>query len=402
VGTLELGAGLEVLVSASLGSAGASPLDVVTPSRAVATELAAWARLAGHELVDERREPDAWVVRLRGSSVAGDQLAAPRRQPQMNRGGFSTAAMRDAVGPAPGEADATSGLIPLGALVEPTRPAYDWSQSTRDRLWADRLAALADRASATQWNASTDVPWHTAAAISGDRQRAVSQVATYIAQNEYAAYYVPAQFLGQINPNFVEVLMWLSSHIHDEARHIEVFTKRALIGDGPPRALAATELSLRTLLDEHDFSVSTLLLNVLGEGTFLDLLAFVANTAPDAAMATAARLAHRDERRHVQFGISHIRHRLLTDPEQRGSLIAAVERRAAKLSTLDGLSPVVNESLVVMASPSMQPSDIGDSGRAVRTLRARMHRNRAARLRAAGFDTETASYLSELHTPNLM
>jgi len=31
-----------------------------------------------------------------------------------------------------------------------------------------------------------------------------------------------------------------------------------------------------------------------------------------------------------------------------------------------------------------------------------MHRNRIRRLRAAGFDDETAQGLSELHTPNLM
>jgi hypothetical protein len=55
-----------------------------------------------------------------------------------------------------------------------------------------------------------------------------------------------------------------------------VFTKRALAGGQRSYALAATELSLQTLLDERDFSASALLLNVLGEGTFLDLLSFVA------------------------------------------------------------------------------------------------------------------------------
>ena len=154
---------------------------------------------------------------------------------------------------------------------------------------------------------------------------------TYIAQNEYAAYYVPARYMAQVNPEYVEVLMWLASHVHDEARHVEVFTKRALAGGQRTHALAATELSLQTLLDERDFSAAALLLNVLGEGTFLDLLSFVAHHAPDAATATAAGLAHQDERRHVQFGIAHIRHRLAHDPDERQRLVAAVEERAAKL-----------------------------------------------------------------------
>ena len=84
---------------------------------------------------------------------------------------------------------------------------------------------------------------------------------------------------------------------------------------------------------------------MLGEGTFLDLLSFVDHHAPDAATAAAARLAHRDERRHVHFGIAHIRHRLAHDPDERDALVAAAEERAAKLVSLDGLSPFVGESL---------------------------------------------------------
>jgi hypothetical protein len=141
---------------------------------------------------------------------------------------------------------------------------------------------------------------------------------------------------------------------------------------------------------------------VLGEGTFLDLLSFISQHAPDAATATAARLAHRDERRHVQFGIAHIHHRLAHDPDERQRLVAAVEQRAAKLVSLDGLSPLVGESLVLMAARSAQPADIADAGRAVRELLGRMNRNRVRRLRAAGFDRATAEQLSGLHTPNLM
>ncbi len=225
---------------------------------------------------------------------------------------------------------------------------------------------------------------------------------TYIAQNEYAAYYVPARYLGQVNPAYVEALMWLASHVHDEARHVEVFTKRALAGGARSQALASTELSLRTLLDERDFTASALLLNVLGEGTFLDLLRFVARHAPDAATATAARLAHRDERRHVHFGVAHVRRRLTLEPDERNVLVAAVEARAAKLVSLDGLSPALTEALVLMASRSRQPAELAEAGYAVRALLEDMHRNRTRRLRAAGFDERTALHLSELHTPNLM
>jgi hypothetical protein len=196
--------------------------------------------------------------------------------------------------------------------------------------------------------------------------------------------------------------LWLASHVHDEARHVEVFTKRSLIGGQPSYALASTELSLRTLLDERDFSCSALLLNVLGEGTFLDLLHFVERYAPDAATRVAATLAHRDEVRHVHFGISHVRRRLETDPNQSAALVAAAERRASKLTEMSGLSPLLTEGLTIMAARSLQPAELASGATAVRELMKTMETNRMKRLQAAGFDRRTAQHISDLHTPNLM
>jgi TusA-related sulfurtransferase len=397
-GALELGAGLEALVSASLATLQEGDLlDVVVDSRSSSLELPAWARRAGHEVTDEGRDGDAYVVTLRARSTAPSAFG-----PALDAPTFPTSELRRLAGSDVREADRARGLAPLGALPEPMPTHYDWALSSRDRVWTDKLASLADRAARAQWDATRDVPWEAVAGVRPDVERGVAQVMTYIAQNEYAAYYVPARYLAQVNPEYVEVLMWLASHVHDEARHVEVFTKRALAGGQRAYALAATELSLQTLLDERNFSAAALLLNVLGEGTFLDLLSFVSQHAPDAASATAARLAHQDERRHVQFGIAHIRHRLAHDPDEQQRLVAAVEVRAAKLVSLDGLSPVVGESLVLMAARSAKPADVGEAGRAVRDLLGRMNRNRVRRLRAAGFDRATAGRLSELHTPNLM
>jgi len=271
----------------------------------------------------------------------------------------------------------------------------------RDDVWAPEIAVLAEQASGEQWDASHDIPWAAARDVPEVLERAVAQVMTFIAQNEYAALYVPSGFLPQMHPSYAEAVMWLSSHIHDEARHIEVFTKRALIGGHHGYALASTELSLHSLLAEHDFTNAALLLNVLGEGTFLDLLRFVERHAPDAATAAAARLAHRDERRHVHFGIAHVRHTLAADPDQRAALIQSAEQRAAQLTEL-ALSPLLTEGLTVMAAGSLRPAALSEGARAVRRLMRTMERNRIRRLRSAGFDAREARYISDLHTPNLM
>lgn len=405
-GTLELGAGLETIVSVALETLRVGEeVDVVCDSRGSALELPAWARITGHAVTGERREGRRFVVRLRRGAVSralGETTRGNHELPRVDPHGFATAELRRTAGGAPEIAPREAGLIPIGSFAEPGGPSYTWPMSERSPVWSTKLTTLSDRAARSQWDATRDIPWAAAQGLKPDVERAVSQVMTYIAQNEYAAFYVPSRYLASVNPTYVELIMWLASHVHDEARHVEVFTKRALAGGYRGQALASTELSLHSLLDERDFSAAALLLNVLGEGTFLDLLSFIARNAPDAATARAAQLAHRDERRHVQFGISHVRERLSVEPDFESILVTAVETRAAKLVDLDGLSPLVGESLVVMTSKSLQPSDVGDAGAAVRNLMNRMHRNRIRRLRAAGFSLKTAGHLSELHTPNLM
>lgn len=321
---------------------------------------------------------------------------------QIVRGPTNAGAFLTALHKAPSEATPESGLIPLGALASGAGPRYTWQLNKRDRLWAAEISRLTERGAAQQWDASTDIPWEAASGLPDHVERAVAQMMTYVAQNEYAALYVPARFLPQVNPQYAEVLLWLSSHVHDEARHVEVFTKRALAGGARSWALASTELSLHTLLEERDFSAAALLLNVLGEGTFLDLLSFVERHAPDAATATAARLAHRDERRHVHFGIAHVRRRIETDPDARLALVGAAESRAAKLTSLSGLSPLLTESLTAMSAASLQPAELAEAAAEVRALVPRMDENPRRRLRTAGFDARTAEHLSELRTPNLM
>jgi hypothetical protein len=405
-GELELGGGLEILLEAALERVPPGRvLEVTTASRGLSLELHGWAIRAGHEVIDEGGAPDARQVlvrRGRSRRVLAPELPS-RRAPSPLRAGneLHTADWRGGELPAASLVQ-DAGFAPLGAAVETGAPAFHWPLSDRDAVWAEDLGELVEQASAQQWDASSAVPWEAAQGLAETTERAVAQVMTFLAQNEYAALYVPAGFLPQVNPQLPEVAMWLAGHVHDEARHIEVFTKRSLAGGCRGYALAATELSLRTLLDEHDFTASSLLLNVLGEGTFLDLLRFIEHHAPDQATAVAARLTHQDERRHVHFGISHIRFVLRTNPELRSSLVTAAEARAAKLVSLSGLSPILVEALTIMAAPSLQRAELSEAAGQVNELMATMERNRLRRLAAAGFDAITARHLSDLHTPNLM
>src|SRR3954463_772367 len=134
---------------------------------------------------------------------------------------------------------------------------------------------------------------------------------TYLIENENAALLVPARHLAQIHPHYREVMQLLALQCADEARHVEVFTRRATLkGQEPGLSSAGGQASLHTLFEAEDFSQATFLLSVLGEGTFVNLLNFLHEHAPDPVTRQIARLTARDEARHVAFGMAHIEHRL--------------------------------------------------------------------------------------------
>src|SRR5438034_3146424 len=118
-----------------------------------------------------------------------------------------------------------------------------------------------------------------------------------------------------MHPDFREVMQVLAVQAADEARHVEVFTRRALLRRREMGlSTAGGQASLQTLVDEPDFAVASFLLSVLGEGTFLSLLWFLERFAPDPVTAAVCRLAAQDEARHVAFGMAHLREHIAADP----------------------------------------------------------------------------------------
>src|SRR5437899_7938142 len=156
----------------------------------------------------------------------------------------------------------------------------------------------------------------------------------------FAWLYVPARWIPRIHPHFVETIMFLSTQSCDEARHIDVFVKRALVnGGGLQFSSASTQRSLKTLLDREDFVEASFLLSVLGEGTFLDLLRFIETHAPDPVTAEIARRTRIDEARHVQFSLAHMKHAIESDSSLRQKLSAAARERASSLAEVRSVNP---------------------------------------------------------------
>jgi len=403
-GKLQLGGGLLAVVRPALDRlAPGGVLAVLSRSVQVRQDLPAWCKLEHHDYLScDRLEGgiDRHLI-ARGKLSVPIGALEPNNSLPTDAGRPTAADVLSAI-PMPERADASSGFAPRGAQLEPGRPLYPFSLVERDHVAPPEVALLYDQAVGSVWDATTDIPWNRVKSLPAPVEAALGQIMTFLAENELSALYVPSKFISRIHPAYAEVAMFLATQLADEARHIDVFLKRARVMGGVGVSSATTSRSLLSLLELEDFTEAAFLLSVLGEGTFLDLLRYIEKHAPDEVTAEITRRARVDETRHVHFGLAHVRHALAHDATLYGRLEGAVRRRAATLHGTAGVPAVVQDSLTILAARGVDPASVARGHEHFRELLHSMNENRIKRLETAGFTGEQAITISELHTPNFM
>jgi len=387
LGALGFDRGAHLLLDHALAPlAPGARLAVSGSDPALAVHLRVWARSRGLRV--DTIEPNGVVV-VRGT-------ATDDRWRDATRAGDARAVTET-------RADARWGLAARGALIESGGPEPRFDLDDHDVVWADIAPQLYAQALAGQWDPATAIPWEDEPELPLEVEDAVMQVMTYLIVNEQAALTVPARFLGRVHPHFREIVQLLAVQVADEARHVEVFTRRArLHRDALGMSGAGGRASLQSLLDEPDFTLALFLLSVLGEGSFLNLLAFLERHAPDPVTRSIAHLVLQDEARHVAYGLAHVELAVRADPSLRERLRVAIERRHDALRNTAGLNQAVHDALTVLAAGAWEPDAIADGVERVRSLEADMDEGRRRRLVRLGFSPDDAAALSALHTRNFM
>jgi len=359
-------------------------------------QLSGWCSDQGHGLrwEDGVDAAQAMAIVARGGAQAGRwRGAAQTGRSDARSGGDAVAA----------QAQPFWGLAARGAQVEAGAPAFHFRLSDKLQVWTDSAADLYAQAVAAQWNADTDIDWCDAPELPAPVEDAIVQLMTYMVENENAALLVPARFLGQLHPHYRELQAALAIQVADEARHIDVFTRRIRRhGREPALSTAGGQASLKSLLDETDFSVAGFLLSVLGEGTFVHLLQFLQTEAPDPLTRQICRLAARDEARHVALGMSHLLYRLQHEPGFQHQLAQAVEQRFDNLAGTSGLNEEVFDALILIAAGALTPEALARGAARVQQLMRDMADGRFSKLLRLGFERGHAERLASLHTRNFM
>jgi hypothetical protein len=390
---LEFAEGGYLLVKRALRQVGrGTAIRVTGASPTLEVDLSAWCRQEGHQCVWQMNGATGCGVIANGGADSDRWSDATRVCNETLPG--------DTVAEHP---PLTWGLAARGALMERGGPEFDFHLVDKIDVWSDDAARIYQQAVAAQWDPETAVPWTTPFSLPDDVEDAVVQIMTYLIENETAALIVPSRFIAQLHPHFREVMQVLAVQAADEARHIEVFTRRArLRRDQLGQSTVGGQTSLKTLIDEPEFAIASFLLSVLGEGTFLSLLWFIERYAPDPITATVVRLAAQDEARHVAFGLAHLGQHLTREPAFRTRLADAIRRRHDALRHTAGLNAEVFDALVLMAAGSWQHTMLREGYQRVTQLTHEMDEGRRKRLVRLGFHEREAAELSALHTRNFM
>ncbi|MHB1519033.1 MAG: ferritin family protein [Acidimicrobiales bacterium] len=286
-------------------------------------------------------------------------------------------------------------MAPRGCDVDPDVPDMGYSINDKTEVWSDNVMELYEEAVSRQWSATRDIEWTALPELDADLEHAMCQLATVLSEVEMVAADFPAKWLWRINHDFVEAKMFLCTQVMDEARHTEVFRKRALAGGGGlGKAKAVVEQFLKVILDAQSYDEGSALMHLLAEGLVLSLFRAGELLSPSPVEKKIFRLCMQDEARHVAYGTMHLRYRLEREPALAPDFHAYLDKGEEIIAALFA-TPEVVEPTAILAAGSLKAAEemgVGVSD----ILRTRMIEEYLARCDRAGLPRRGRMRLPEI------
>jgi hypothetical protein len=251
-------------------------------------------------------------------------------------------------------------FAPRGAELPDGLPDLQPAVSQKSEVWAYNTEGYYEEAMTRQWNATVDVPWHELAKyeLPDEISRAYAQLLTFLTEVEMIATDVPAKWVGKLSPDFFEVKNFVATQAMDEARHAEVFRKRALAsGVGLMKASPQNEWSLKQLRDADSFAEMSVGLHLAGEGFVLTLFRFSEYISPTDVDKKMFRLVMQDEARHVGYGMQHLKWVIDNFPEKREMIHAHLDEVENMLFG-GGYATEVTESFIILSGKGLKRENI--------------------------------------------
>ena len=254
------------------------------------------------------------------------------------------------------EAEAT--FRARGAAKRDGVPRLGYYTGTKADVWSDNATMLYEEAVQRQWSSATDIPWETLEPLNDDIERAMCQLCTFLTEVEFIAGDTPGQWVPRVSNEHFETKLFLCSQIMDEARHLDVFRKRALANGGGLLQSSPTS-SLRTLINAKDFTEMSVLMHVQAEGFIQSMFRMGELIAQNNAEKRIFRLCAQDESRHLGYGVMHLKYVLEHEPERREEIHSYLDEAEAADPETGTFGINVAESLIVLLAGGRDNPDEG-------------------------------------------
>jgi hypothetical protein len=262
-------------------------------------------------------------------------------------------------------------------------PRFGYAYVGKAESWSEAVPMLYEEAVQRQWSSATDIPWHTIDPLPDDIERAMGQFCTFLNEVEFIAADVPGQWLPRLSPEYYEVGLFLMTQIMDEARHLDVFRKRALINGGGLLAQGPGE-GLRVTLEARDFTEMSVMLHVQGEGFVQSLFRMGELIGQNTAEKTIFRLCAQDESRHLAFGVMHLKHILESEPERREEIHGYLDRSERVNGVTGTQGPQMVEALTVLLGGGTSSAQLDEGWRLQQLILRKQVSEYYHRLKVAG------------------
>ncbi|MBI1885758.1 MAG: hypothetical protein HYS09_05535 [Chloroflexi bacterium] len=255
-------------------------------------------------------------------------------------------------------------LRPRDARGRDNVPRAGMYYPSKSDTWSENSRLLYEEAVQRQWSSATDIPWNTIEPLPDDLERAMCQLCTFLTEVEFIAGDAPGQWLPKINPDYYETKLFLLTQIMDEARHLDVFRKRALANGGGLLSEGQSGPALRSILDAKDFTEMSAIMHVFAEGFVQSLFRTGEYISQNEAEKTIYRLCAQDESRHLGFGVMHLKYVVESQPWRREELHHYLDQVEGPLSLdiqfgTSAATPFFDEAIIILAGGGRKNIDVG-------------------------------------------
>jgi len=192
-------------------------------------------------------------------------------------------------------------------------------------VWADNCADLYEQAIRELWKPATEIAWKTIEPLPDHVEASLDQIYSNISEQAYNSNQVLMGRLKDISYGYHEVKLYLATQTFDHARHVEAFRKRALANNGG-LGVQTPGFFNRAVYASFKFTEFVVYVNIIRTSFLLGICEFSDALARSQADRELFSLMANDLRRHLAYGIEHLKVYLTHDPKHRSHVTNWLDR----------------------------------------------------------------------------